>query len=273
MAGVGLLKMKPLHGSLVSVVVSWLLALIICMILQFKALISISLTDIGWLAITGILSFALGRGFSFLGIKYIGVSRSITIYASYPVFTIALAIPFLREKVSPALIIGVLLIIGGIILLVSERDVEKKVVTGVNRLLGVGFSLASAISYGANMVLIKWIVTSKVNPLIAVTVSLFFGMLVLFITSGRHINESIKSSHRATGFFILSGVAMTVGSIASYSSLSLAPAVIVSPLGATSPLFAILVTYFFLRKLEKVTIPVVLGSLMVVGGGVLVSLG
>lgn len=272
-AGVGLPNMKPLHGSVVSLVVSWLLALVICLILQFKALVSLSLVNIGWLAITGLLSFALGRGFSFLGIKYIGVSRSITIYASYPVFTIALAIPFLKEKVSLPLIIGVLLIIGGITLLVSEPETEKKVTTGVNRLLGIGFSLASAMSYGANMVLIRWVVSTKVNPLVATTVSIFFGMLILLTTSGRHITDSIKSSHRATAFFALSGVAMTIGSIASYTSLSLAPAVMVSALGATSPLFAILGTYMFLQKLEKVTYQVVIGSLMVVGGGVLVTVG
>jgi len=265
--------MKPLHGSIVSLIVSWLLAMVICLILQFKALTSLTLVNIGWLAITGLLSFALGRGFSFLGIKYIGVSRSITIYASYPVFTIALALPLLGEKVSVPLIIGVLLIIGGITLLVSEPETEKKVTTGVNRLLGIGFSLASAMSYGANMVLIRWIVTSKVNPVVATTVSIFFGMLILMATSGRHLTDSIKSSRRATAFFAFSGVAMTIGSVASYTSLSLAPAVLVSSLGATSPLFAILGTYLFLQKLEKVTYQVVIGSLMVVGGGVLVTMG
>jgi drug/metabolite transporter (DMT)-like permease len=45
----------------------------------------------------------------------------------------------------------------------------------------------------------------------------------------------------------------------------------VSPLGATSPLFTLLGTYLFMRRLEKVTYHVVLGCFMVVAGGILVT--
>ncbi|MBI4286916.1 MAG: DMT family transporter [Chloroflexi bacterium] len=272
-AGIGLQNIKPLHGSVISLVFGWLLALAVVLVFQFKALISVSPIEMVWLSIIGVLSFALGRGLSFLGIKYIGISRSTTVYASYPIFTMALAIPLLGERISFLLVIGVLLIIGGLTLLLSERKTEKTALKGANRLLGIGFSLASAISYGANTVLIKWVVSGMVNPLVTVAVSLFFGTLALSVFSGKRLGESIRNSPRSAGFFILSGLAMTAGSLAFYSSLSLAPAVVVTPLGATSPLFAVLGTYLFLRKIEKVTYQVVAGCLMVVAGGVLVTVG
>lgn len=272
-AGIGMEGMKPLHGSVISLVFGWLLALAVCLVFQFNALISVSPIEIVWLSIIGVLSFALGRGLSFLGIKHIGISRSTTVYASYPIFTMALAIPLLGERISLALVLGVLLIIGGLTLLVSERKTGKMVVRGANRLLGIGFSLASAISYGANTVLIKWVVSGMVNPLVTVAVSLFFGTLALSAFSSKRLGDSVRNSPRSAAFFILSGVAMTTGSLAFYSSLSLAPAVVVTPLGATSPLFAVLGTYLFLRRLEKVTYHVVIGCVMVVAGGVLVVAG
>ena len=210
---------------------------------------------------------------AFWVIRYIGVSGSTTIYASYPIYTMGLAILFLKESVSVALVIGVLLIIGGLALLLSEREGEKIAVKGANKLLGFVFSMASAISYGANSVLIKGVVSNRVNPLVTATMGLLFGALMLSIFSGRHVITSMRSNLRSTCFLILSGFSMTVGAMANYSALSLIPAVVASPLGAKNPLFAILGTYIFLKKFERITYQVVLGSLMAVGGSVLVTLG
>ena len=272
-AGIGLQGIKPLPGTVISLIFGWLLALAVSFVFQFEALISISPAEMGWLALIGVVSFALGRGFTFLGIRHIGASRSTTVYASYPIFTMALAIPLLGERVTTALVIGVLLIIGGLTFLFSEREPEKRVATGANRLLGYGFSLASAISYGGNSVLIKWVVSGMVHPLVTVTVSLFFGTLVLSAVAGRDLGASIRNNPGSTGFLALSGLAMTLAAMSLYSALSMAPAVVVTPLGATSPLFTLAGTYLFLQRLEKVTYHVALGCLMVVIGGVLVTTG
>jgi drug/metabolite transporter (DMT)-like permease len=272
-AGLGLQGIKPLTGGVISLIFGWLLALAVSLVFQFEALVSISPAEMGWLALIGVVSFTLGRGFTFLGIRHIGASRSTSVYASYPLFTLALALPFLGERVSAALVTGVLLIIGGLTLLVSEREAEKKVTMGANRLLGYGFSLAAAISYGGNVVLIKWVVSGMVHPLVTVTVSLFFGTLALSTIGGRGLGDSIRNHPGATGFLALSGLTMTLGAMSIYSALSIAPAVVVTPLGATSPLFTLVGTYLFLQRLEKVTYHVVLGCLMVVIGGILVTIG
>ena len=45
---------------------------------------------------------------------------------------------------------------------------------------------------------------------------------------------------------------------------------IVIPLSATAPLWALLLTAIFLRKIERITWPILLGTLAVVIGGALV---
>ena len=249
-----------------------MLAVGISLVFHFDELISVSRTELGLLAITGLVGFALGRGLTFLGIRHIGASRSTTVYASYPLFTMALAIPFLGERISAALVAGVLLIIGGVTLLLMERDAEKMIATGANRLLGYAFSLGSAVAFGSNTVLIKWLVTGRVHPMVTVTVALFFGVAVLVAVAGRGLGAGFRDNPRSTAFLALAGVLSTLGAVALYYGLSIAPAVVITPLGSTSPLFTLLGTYLFLRRLEKVTRYVVLGCLMVVAGGTLVSI-
>jgi drug/metabolite transporter (DMT)-like permease len=58
-----------------------------------------------------------------------------------------------------------------------------------------------------------------------------------------------------------------------YTALSLAPAVVATPLGATSPMFTLVGTYLFLRRQEKLSFHVVAGCFSVVAGGVLVTTG
>ncbi|MFQ5825877.1 MAG: DMT family transporter [Dehalococcoidia bacterium] len=272
-AGLGLQRIKPLTGTLISLISGLLLVLIVTFFFQFEALISVSLAAVGWFALIGILNFPVGRGLTFLGIRHIGASRSTTVYASYPLFTMALAIPLLGERVSAVLVIGVLFIVGGLTLLFSEREPEKKVTRGANRVAGYGFSLASAISYGATAVLLKWAVSGLASPLVGATVSLFFGTLALAAVAGRDLGASAGSNWGAVGFLALSGLASSLGVMFLYTALSLAPAVVATPLGATSPLFTLLGTYLFLRRLERLTYHVVVGCLMVVMGGVLVTTG
>ncbi len=249
-----------------------MLAVAITVVFPFEELVSISRTELGLLTITGIVGFAVGRGLTFLGIKHIGASRSTTVYASYPLFTMALAIPFLGERVSAALVAGVLLIIGGVTLLLIERDAEKMIASGANRMLGYAYSLGSAVAFGSNTVLIKFLVSGRVHPMVTVTVALFFGVVTLMAVAGRGLGAGFRVNPRSTAFLALSGVSSTLGAMALYYGLRIAPAVVITPLGSTSPLFTLLGTYLFLRKLEKVTYYVVLGCLMVVAGGTLVSI-
>ncbi len=272
-AGFGLQHVKPLPGTVVSLMFGLLLALAVSLVFQFEALTSITLSEVGWLALIGFLSFAVGRGLNFLGIKYIGASRATSVYASHPLFTTMLAIPLLGERVSTLLIAGMALILGGLSLLLSEREPGKGMRDGANRMRGYGLALASAVSYGCNAVLIKWVVSDMVHPLVTVTVATAFGIVVLSAMAGKDLGAVFKGNLRGTTMMALAGLTMTLSGMSFYTALSVAPAVVVAPLGSTSPLFTLLGSYLFMRKLERVTYFVVIGCLLVVIGGVLVTTG
>ncbi len=72
---------------------------------------------------------------------------------------------------------------------------------------------------------------------------------------------------------MLAGVASGCGIWSSFLALSMAPVVIVSPVQSTSPLFALLSAWLFLGRLETITFRLVLGTIFVVAGVILITMG
>lgn len=272
-AALALHQIKPLSGTAISLVGSLVFALAASLLFQFKALTSISMATVGWFALIGIISYPLARTLTFTGVKYIGASRSTPIYCTYPLFTMIFSTIFLREKVSLVLLIGALLIVGAMALLVSEQESETTLARGSRPVAGFLFSLASAVLYGASMTIARWGVSHLAPPIVGATVSIFFGTLVLWLITGKSATVSAKSYPRASAIWLLVGAGSAIGTMSMYAALSRAPAVLVTPLGGTSPLFTVLFSYIFLRKFEKITPRVVISCIIVVAGGILVSRG
>ena len=58
-----------------------------------------------------------------------------------------------------------------------------------------------------------------------------------------------------------------------YLALSKAPVIVVSPVFALNPVVALVLAHFFLQRLERITLPLVLGTFFAVGGVVTVIVG
>ena len=54
---------------------------------------------------------------------------------------------------------------------------------------------------------------------------------------------------------------------------SRAPIIVVSPIISAQPVISLALAHVFLQKLERITLPLVLGTLLVVGGVVAIALG
>jgi drug/metabolite transporter, DME family len=73
------------------------------------------------------------------------------------------------------------------------------------------------------------------------------------------------------GWFLMAGVFETLGILLVIVALSVGQVVIVSPIVATSPLWILVGTWFFLRGIESLTWLTVLGALCVVSGTIAIS--
>ena len=142
-----------------------------------------------------------------------------------------------------------------------------------NAFTGIAFGIGAALAYGTSSVLIRQALTHLASPLVGAAVALLSGTLVFLIIGGRGLKASLAQNRKAVGFLLLAGLAASLGIVSSFFALSLAPVVTVSPLQSTSPLFAMLWSYLFLRRLERITPRLILGSILVVFGVILITIG
>lgn len=139
--------------------------------------------------------------------------------------------------------------------------------------LGVLVALGAVVAYGTSQVLQRKLVTSVVSPPVGAALSVFFGMLFLFAASFPRLGKDLRAPKRTLGFALLAGLFSSIGVLATYFAFSYAPVVVVSPITSLNPLFAIFLSMIFLRRLEKITPRVIMGTALVVAGVVLVVVG
>ena len=144
------------------------------------------------------------------------------------------------------------------------------------RRLFVGYlaALGAAVAYGTSTVVARRIVDDFSSPLVATAFSLLFGTILVAALFHRDIGYgSITAPRRAWLFMILAGVSATWGVTFLFLALTEAPVVLVAPLSGTHPLVSLVLSHFFLQKLEKVTFRTVIGALLVVIGVTLIAYG
>ncbi len=140
----------------------------------------------------------------------------------------------------------------------------------IGRALGIG----AALTYGISSVLIRQGVANLAPPLVGGAVALLSGTIILALIDTRNLGRAnLAQNKKPTVFLLISGVAAGLGVVASFFAFSIAPVVVVSPLESISPLFTLLWSHLFLAHLERITPKLVLGSILVILGVILVTIG
>jgi drug/metabolite transporter (DMT)-like permease len=140
-------------------------------------------------------------------------------------------------------------------------------------LLGSLAAGTAAVCYGASQFMARQLVTDQAPPLVTATFALFMGMLVLAAFSHRGIRQDRRALKKGFLLMVLAGLSASAGVGFNYSALGLAPVVIVAPVSAGAPLISLFLAHIFLQRLEKVTLRIWLGAMLVVAGVIMVTLG
>ena len=131
---------------------------------------------------------------------------------------------------------------------------------------------AACIAYGASLILAKQVVEDT-PPLLAATLGMTFGLLVLAVISAPDVRRDKGTRKRAWVWAALGGLAAGSGITLMFLAISNAPVVVVAPILAMNPLTAILFSQIFLRGMERITWRVLVGALLVVAGVIILTLG
>ena len=120
-ARTALRRMSTPYGTLLSLCVSTVAAMIIAAVLHPDELVGLSAVALGWLFLVGFLNFPLGRMFNYTSVTLVGVSKASTVVATSPLFATVLAVIFLGERVSAITLVGTVAVIGGLALILNQE--------------------------------------------------------------------------------------------------------------------------------------------------------
>lgn len=218
-------------------------------------------------ALTGTLQPII-RLFTYAGILYVGASRGTTLRSSHPLFSTTLAILFLGEQLTSPIIVGTLLIVTGIGLISWQPEAQR----ASFRWWHLGYPLGAAFLAGISHPLRRYALSLADEPLylaaiIGIVALPWLASFTVLPTKG----EQPVWNRQSIGWFLMAGVFETLGILLVIVALSVGQVVIVSPIVATSPLWILLGTWFFLRGIESLTWLTVLGALCVVAGTIAIS--
>ena len=310
LARVGLVHVPSGAGNFLSLVVGWALVASVTAILYPEALFGVSLGAFGWLAMIGVVNFPIGRFMNFASIKHLGVLKANPILAMAPIVSAFEGVVFLGERINWAIGAGTLLAVSGVIIVVygevtargapasgAPRPAAASAAPGAKppglierrpRLIGYLAAGGAAVAYGTVPLLGRIAVTGEAEgvpligrfasdaatlPLVSATYTMLIGFIVMGLFAAPSIPGALRAPRRALLFVALGGLAMSTGVSLLYLALSRAPVVVVSPVFALNAFVALVLAHFFLQRLERITPPLVLGTVFVVAGVVAVIVG
>ena len=267
-------------GTLISLATGFVIISVVAWGMDSQALFAVSPSTILWFVLLGLIQFPGGRFLNYTGIRLAGVARATSISGTSPLFAALLAILFLGEQVTSSIVLGTVAVAAGLALVMSQRGVfpstqSQEVQPSRTGRVAIGLlcAVAGAAAYGTGHAIARHVVTTAAPAPVTATYTLFFGMLFLFVISVPHLKRDLRAPRWALIMMALAGVCSSFGIFLMYTALARAPVMLASPIVATYPLIAMTFTHIFLQRLERVTLRMVLGAILVAVGITFVVLG
>jgi drug/metabolite transporter (DMT)-like permease len=223
---------------------------------------------VGLIAVTGILQTGM-RLWHYTGIEKVGTSRAVTLRSTHPIVSVVIGVTILQEQATPAILIGTLLVVAGIVMTSWQADEQIAGFRWRHMLFPIGTALITGIVHPIR----RYAMSISDEPLffaaIVGVISLLCFSSTLTLTS---IRERIVWNSNAFVPFIAAGVFETSAVLLMLTAFVSGPVVLVSPIAATSPIWTLLMSVVFLRDLERVNRYAVLGTFCVVAGVIAIYL-
>jgi drug/metabolite transporter, DME family len=219
-----------------------------------------SLAGLVYFALAGLIGTVGGRLLRFMAIDAVGASTASAVGSLNPLISTVLAIVFLGERVTASILLGTLVIVLGTTLLSSSG---RGFVVRPGKLV---LPLLSAACFGVVAVLRK-VGLDGVAPLpgFAINVTAAFVAFTAFLVASRQTG-AMACRGWSLVYFAVAGVAENVGVLMLVLALSIGTVSVVAPLASVSPIFVLVLSFFFLRGLEILTARIVAGTVLIVIG-------
>jgi uncharacterized membrane protein len=216
--------------------------------------------------LAGLIGTVAGRLLRFVSIETVGAAIAAALNNLHPFFATALAIALLGERVTAPILTGTVVIVLGTILL-SEGG--RRI--GFRR-WQLALPVLSAACFGVVAILRKLGLSDiGVVPGSAVNVTTALIAFTVILAAVGRGGDVLACRGRSLAWFVAAGVAENAGVFLNVLALSVGSVSVVAPLLGTAPIFVLLLSFAFLRGLERLSGRVVLGTVLIVLGVYLIT--
>ena len=191
----------------------------------------------------GFFQPGLTRLLTYKGIDALGVAITDPIRATTPLFSALMAIVFLDEQVTLAIVVATLMIIAGITLLSWRSGAIKLIGSAVF----LWYPIAASAIAGASQVVRKFGLAAIPHPFLAaaVTATSSFVVSILTLWYVEKTEETWKMNRQCFGWFLAAGVTISLGMTCIYYALDLGKVSVVIPISSTGPFFSLIFSAYF----------------------------
>jgi len=217
----------------------------------------------------GILGTTLGRISFYTGIDKVGASIAGIGASTLPAFAAILALVFLSEPLSTIHSIGIFLVVVGLSLLAISKGGNISGWSFQDLVLPVFAGFA----FGLGQVIRRFgLVETPATVLQAIALNDAAAFLGLFLFLFFFRRDLLRlPSLPATGYFAAAGIVSSLGLFLAFTALNLGRVAIVSTLISTAGLFTVLLSFLFLRDLERITKKMITGAIFIAfGAGIVI---
>jgi drug/metabolite transporter (DMT)-like permease len=233
------------------------------------ALDRISLSAFALLAGSVVLSGSIGDTVFFESARFLGLARAMTASMTYPMFSAFLAAAYLQEPITPTLMAGSVLTLGGLAVIVGGRPSEPD--QPGHLWMGLVTSQAASICWAVGVILLK-VPLATVDATTAQAVRLPIAGLALFATPWVWGSFGTVRAAGApfVGMLALLAVLTAGSSLLFVAGVKYAGVGVAAVLSSTAPMFAIPLGTLFLG--ERMTGTAALGTAITVAGVAVLNL-
>ena len=242
---------------------------------------------IAWLASQGVVHFVIGRYCNYKSSQLAGVNLSAPVVQLQVPFAMLLAVTLLHEKFTVLQTIGTVLMLGGSFITQSKSSAatpkarepaatEAKPAFQPQIVSGYLFAAGAAMCYGSSPLLARaafldapGVGTAAGGCIAYAAATLFFCLTLLRPGSW----GDIKGMRRENlPWFLASAVLVAISQAFVYTSLAVAPLMVVTPILQLSLVFRLFLSQIINRDHEVMNAAVLIGAFAAVLGSILVSL-
>jgi uncharacterized membrane protein len=225
-------------------------------------------TAVGLFVASGIFASTLGRLLNFTSIERLGVPLSAAIIGSNPLFSTLFAAVFLGEQVAANTLLGTVLVVAGIAVARSGGHAVKGL-----RGRDIMIPIAAATFYGAASVTRKAALNILPDSVFGAVIGALSSLVVysIYLIVTRRTRD-LQINWVGSRFFVVNGVVLTLAWLSMFTALTTGKVSVVTALGGTSPLFAVLLSAILLKDSEELNLRIAVGCLAIVAGAAVITL-